>query len=298
MRLTNCFYWFGACLVGISLTACTPDDRLDEKNLPEIIRRDFSNRAPLAEILHFGYLPEELTQIDFRDAQHNPASAWYEGESWKMTHTKVNSISQLSAEAQHTFANSGYGDAHLLDIYKTEREGMEKSLYMLHFLYRRKQVSDLEHYVFINDDGLFLATFTWVPNDPCAMIRLSKDHFDFIAEKYKGAEIRGYINDGGRHEYFISHRDTVKYVFFGGEARADKGFWQKTTYELGKDTEVPEHVIRILNRLAPGFTYTNLYYKESEEGNAYLFKDKNRADELGYSIAEKSEATESGKGGD
>lgn len=294
MRLTNCFYSLLTLFLAISLTACDPDNRMDEKILPEAIRNDFLKRVPLAEILDFQSYSEGLSQIDFRDEQHNPGSVWYLGDTWTMTHTKMNTIFQLSPEAQNAFAHSGYGDARLLDIYKTERTRIEKSLYMLHFQYRWKQVENLEHYVFINDDGLLLATFTWPPNDPCAIIRLSEDHFDFIAEKYTGAEIRGYINNGGRHEYFIFHRDTVKYVFFGGERRTDKGFWEKTTYELGLDTPVPENVIQTLRRVDPDFTYTNLYYKESEEGNEYLFKDKNRDDELGYWIAEESEPAKAG----
>ena len=43
---------------------------------------------------------------------------------------------------------------------------------------------------------------------------------------------------------------------------------------------------RVLKRDNPDFVYTNLYYIESPEGNAYLFQDKNDDRELGYTIAE------------
>lgn len=43
---------------------------------------------------------------------------------------------------------------------------------------------------------------------------------------------------------------------------------------------------RVLKRDNPDFVYTNLYYIESPEGNAYFFQDKNDDRELGYTIAE------------
>lgn len=289
MKQANCFYSFFACILLVCLSACDKDQEAMEEVIPQAVRSDLSKRFPLAEIENYQLYSDGLCQIDFTDQQQNKGSAWYADETWKMTHTKIDQVQQLPPEARMTFENSGYGDARLLDIYQTEREGMEKSLYTLHFRYRFHTVENVEHYVFINDDGMLLATFTWIPNDPCANVKLPKDHFDFIAEKYNGAEIRGYVNNGGSHEYFIFHRDTVKYVFFGGEVAADKGFWKETRYELSIDTRIPENVARRLELDDPDFIYTNLYYIESEAGNAYLFQDKSHENELGYCIAENIE---------
>lgn len=274
-----------------ALSACNKEDGAIE-DIPRAIRNDLARRFPEIEIGNYQLGPDGLSQINFTDKQQNEASVWYADEIWKMTHTKIEQLQQLSPAARSTFENSGYGDASLLDIYQTEREGMEKSLYTLHFRYRWHKVENVEHYLFINDDGRLLATFTWIPNDPSANVKLPKAHFDFIAQKYKGAEVRGYVNNGGSHEYFILHRDTLKYVFFGGEVATDKGFWKETTYELRIDTQVPENVARRLKQDDPDFIYTNLYYIESEAGNAYLFQDKNRENELGYRIAENIESEE------
>jgi len=77
---------------------------------------------------------------------------------------------------------------------------------------------------------------------PPLVFTLPKDHFDFIAKKYSGAEIRGYINNSGEREYIILHGDTIKYVFFGGEVATDRMFWKETRYELSKDAVVPDNV--------------------------------------------------------
>lgn len=292
MKQINRFYYLFACILFTSLFACDNDHETIEEEIPQALRSDVSKRLSLAELKNYRFYGDGLSQIDCIDTQQNAASVWYVDETWTMTHTKIKDIRQLSPETLEAFERSGYGDARLLDIYKTEREGMERSLYTLYFQYRWKNVENMEHYLFINDDGMRLATFTWTPNDPCGFVRLPKDHFDFIAEKYKGSEVRGYVNNGGRHEYFISHRDTLKYVLFGGLVATDAGFWEETTYELSLDTPIPENVTRWLKQSDPDFTYTNLYYKESDAGNAYLFQDKNRDDELGYWIYETIEPDE------
>lgn len=120
---------------------------------------------------------------------------------WKMTRTKIADFNQLSLEAQTVFENSKYRFAQFENIYKTEREGMDRSLYTLHFLYQWKNVKDMTHYVCLNDDGMFLAVYTWTPNDSTWFVDLPKAHFDFIYKKYDGSEIRGYQNNGGYYDY-------------------------------------------------------------------------------------------------
>lgn len=203
-----------------------------------------------------------------------------------MTRTKIADFNQLSLEAQTVFENSKYRFAQFENIYKTEREGMDRSLYTLHFLYQWKNVKDMTHYVCLNDDGMFLAVYTWTPNDSTWFVDLPKAHFDFIYKKYDGSEIRGYQNNGGYYDYFVLHNDTLKFVSFRGEVETDYYFWKETRYEISLDTKVPDNVARVLKRDNPDFVYTNLYYIESPEGNAYFFQDKNDDRELGYTIAE------------
>lgn len=83
------------------------------------------------------------------------------------------------------------------------------------------------------------------------------------------------------------HNDTLKFVSFRGEDETDYYFWKETNgMKSVQISKVPDNMARVLKRNNPDFVYTNLYYIESPEGNAYFFQDKNDDRELGYTIAE------------
>lgn len=292
MKRTACFYHVLACMLLICITSCDRDNSKIEDEIPAAIKNDFSERNPSAQIKAAQTYSDDLYLIEFTDQEQNEAMVWYANDTWKMTYTEVKDLHQLPQEVQNTFYNLGYGDAQNIEIFKTERDGIAKGLYTLHFQYRWKKVENVEHYIFINDDGFYLTKFTWTPNDTRWSAKLPEAHFDFIATKYNKAEIRGYVNNGGYFEYFILHNDTLKCVTLRGEDITDREFWKETRYELSIDTKIPENVARALKHNDPDFTYTHLYYIESGEGNAYFFQDKNRDNELGYTIRENSQITE------
>lgn len=285
MQSKSLIYTTLICMLFMTFTACEKET-LQKEEIPITIKTDFITRYPLAEVTAFHTFSGDLRQLEFINEDQNKASVWYVNEDWKMTHTQVDNIKQLPLKALFSFGNSPYADANIIDIYKTEREGINKSLYTLHFKFPWKKTPNVEHYIFINEDGLFLKTISLAPNNPSYFVTLSKDHFDFISRKYIGAEIRGYINNAGAHEYFILHEDTIKYVSFGAEEASEYGFWKETRYELNLDVDIPDNVINQLQKGHPGFTYSNIYYIESPRGNAYLFQDKNHDQELGYYIGE------------
>lgn len=287
MRQSNLLHAVLFCMLLVCATSCDKEERdLTEDNLPAAIQKDLSERYPGAEIKTSYKLSDGLLQIDFTDEIQNQGSVYYTNETWKMTHTKLFDSGQLPLKVQQAFYNSGYGNAKIEDIYETKRDGIERTVYTLHFKYRWKKVEDVEHYVFINDDGLLLSTISCKPNDPCWFINLPAAHFDFITKKYKGAEIRAYINEASIHVYLILHEGIIKKVSFRGESPDERDFWKETRYEISLDTKIPENVIQNLKRTDPDFTYTNLYYIESGEGNAYLFEDQKRDNNLGYIIGE------------
>lgn len=259
MKRVPFFYYIMACLLSICITACDKEEQLIEDEIPEMIKADLSKRYPSVEILNYQEY-SNFSQINVIDKDQNEASIWYVDDIWKMTRTKIADFNQLSLEAQTVFENSKYRFAQFENIYKTEREGMDRSLYTLHFLYQWKNVKDMTHYVCLNDDGMFLAVYTWTPNDSTWFVDLPKAHFDFIYKKYDGSEIRGYQNNGGYYDYFVLHNDTLKFVSFRGEVETDYYFWKETRYEISLDTKVPDNVARVLKRDNPDFVYTNLYY--------------------------------------
>jgi hypothetical protein len=160
MKRVPFFYYIMACLLSICITACDKEEQLIEDEIPEMIKADLSKRYPSVEILNYQEY-SNFSQINVIDKDQNEASIWYVDDIWKMTHTKIADFNQLSLEAQTVFENSKYRFAQFENIYKTEREGMDRSLYTLHFLYQWKNVKDMTHYVCLNDDGMFLAVYTW-----------------------------------------------------------------------------------------------------------------------------------------
>ena len=159
MKRVPFFYYIMACLLSICITACDKEEQLIEDEIPEMIKADLSKRYPSVEILNYQEY-SNFSQINVIDKDQNEASIWYVDDIWKMTHTKIADFNQLSLEAQTVFENSKYRFAQFENIYKTEREGMDRSLYTLHFLYQWKNVKDMTHYVCLNDDGMFLLILT------------------------------------------------------------------------------------------------------------------------------------------
>lgn len=292
MRQIKLLKYALVCFLFVCTTACDKENPIVEESIPPIIKSEFSDRYPMAAISAFRKYSEfifsgELWQIDFTDRSENQVSTWYKSDgTWKMAHTKLKNIDDLSDEAKRTFMSSMYGSAQIQEIYKTERDGISGTLYTLFFYFPIKTSSNVAHCVFLNDDGLFLTKFTGFPNNPIYFVNLPEDHFEFISEKYKGAEIRGHVNNGGVHEYFILHEEIIKYVFFEETSATKRGFWKETRYELSNDTVLPDNVTKHLKKTNPDFAYTNLYYIEAESGNSYLLVDMDRDNELGYYIGE------------
>jgi len=291
MKLLNRFSCALTCTLFILITSCIEESRLDaEADLPQAIRNDFSKRYSAAEIIDvYGNTSSGWCQINFIDREQNLVSATYENETWAMAYTTIEHLCRLPVKVQQAFEQAGYVDAHTIEnIYKTERAGIERPAYTIHFLYRWKDSDNVTHNITIDEDGLLLDLVGYGYIDPRMGVTyiLPESHLGFIAGRYKGAEIRGYVYDMGMHHYFILHGNTVKHVFFGGEIETDYRFWRETKYEISIDTAVPENVIEALKQMDPAFTYTNLYYIESETGNAYHFENRNHKQNLGYQIGE------------
>ena len=193
MKRINCIHYIVACMLLMCITACDKENSTIEDEIPAAIKSDFSKRYPSAEITSF---------MNY--------------DSWKMTYTAISDIQQLPIEVQTAFLQAGYIGVQDIEIFKTERAGITRPLYTLHFTYPWKKSDNMQHYIYINDDGLYLRTLRCTPNDTRWFVNLPEDHFNFIHEKYKGAEIRGYMNDG-EHEsiqtFTISNLKKETHIF-------------------------------------------------------------------------------------
>lgn len=296
MTRTNFINYLISCIFLLSISGCNSEKQIDEEdNIPATIKNDLLKRHPSAHITSFHNYSDGVFDINFTDGEQNEASIHYKNGEWKLTYTNLKNFEQLPLQVQNTFKNSQYRNAHLINIHKTERVGIEQDMYTLYFKYPWKDVKDLVHYVFINGDGLFLKTLTSTPPDQTYFVDLPSIYSEFIKEKYKDAEIKGYVYNNGYQEYIILHQDTLKYVLFYGVVTTNNDFWVRTTYELSKNTQIPDNIRNKLQEIYPNFPYTNLYYIESNEGNAYSFINKDDDRESGYIIGEDVGITEQEK---
>lgn len=106
-----------------------------------------------------------------------------------MTHAKLKNINHPD-NAQYAFRNSKYRVIQIRKIYKAKRTGIEENLYTLYFLFPTKKGNNVIHYVFLDDDGPFLARSTSTPNDPTSFVKLPRSHSNFIFRKHKNTEIK------------------------------------------------------------------------------------------------------------
>lgn len=289
MKQINFIKYALICTLFVFAIACDKDDSIKE-SIPVKVQTEFESKFPNARISDYSKYQEPLTsegiwEIEFTINGGYDAKAWYKPDgTWKMTQTKLKSVSELTSEAEETFTSSIYGKEKVNEIYKTERDKIQGSLYTLAFESSSKASEDKVSYVFINDDGLFLNKYEWSEYDARAIVNLPERQFNFMNDKYEDAEIRGYINNSGLNEYFILHDETVKFVFFG--MSTSKSSWKETRYELDIETVLPDNVIKYMDIVAPGFVYTNIFYIETELVNKYYLVDKNDPKEVGHYVNE------------
>ena len=105
---------------------------------------------------------------------------------------------------------------------------------------------------------------------------------EWISEHYSGANVLGYVNDGGDDNYLIMYNRVLKSVLF--DSNDINARWKETRYALSKDMTVPSRVLDKLHTLHPDFTYTEIKVVETPNGDYYTFVDGTRKDRLGYII--------------
>lgn len=276
-------------LLFISISACSEDNQWNPNTeIPTAISSDFAARYKAAKITNIDQnIPTGFFQINFINENKNETSSIYLNEIWEMTYTKLADIEELPAKVRQAFREAGYINVQTInDVYKIDRKDLEWSTYTIHFLYPTKQADKVTHNVIIDNDGLLLKTQTSSLNDQLFAPMSTKDQQNFIFNKYKGAEIRGYLHNFGRYEYLVYHNNVIKSVLFEGENSTEPRFWKETEYEINLDSKIPDNVLKELKRADSDFTYTNIYLVETPTGNTYKFIDKKTINDFGYCISD------------
>lgn len=288
MRLISKFYYVLIGILFLCIVGCSDDDHVENKNkTPQVILDDFNKRYPSVSILSISNDGVKIHRISFLDEDKNEGISIYVDKIWEMSQLKLKDQNKLPQKVQKAFDATKYIGVPLWYVYKTDRAGIERSLYTLHFLFPLHDIGEVTHDVLINDDGLLLDVLTSGLNDQTWCPHLGEGrtvHTDFIAEKYKGSDVRGYIFNTGMHEYFVLHEGIVKFIYFGTSDSSERGFWKKTEYALDIEAEIPDNVIHYLKNEYPDFNYTDIVYREELFGDSYCFIDKNDPSEKGYII--------------
>lgn len=245
------------------------------------IRRDFSQRVPFSVIDKY-FRNEDFRYIDFTTDQEEKGISIYQNNQWSLIHKEIASFEKLPEKVQTAFKNAPFVKTSVHEIYKTERNLINEAVYTILF---RPHPNHMKMYALINEDGLFLEKCLMSPCRPELYIELPQDQLDFIEEQYSDAEIRGYIYYNSRHQYYILDHNVLKIVRFLGKEADNRIFWDNTTYELDKDTPIPDNVIKAIHFYAPRFSYTHAYYIESSF-NSYHLVDMNDEHEHGYIMPE------------
>lgn len=285
MTRKTLFYIVTLCLLTFCFSSCNNDKNDQVLEIPSTIKADFNKRFPAAKVVSVNNWSDGFCEISMIDNDKNEVNTIYVNNIWKVSVTKLHSLEDISYKAKDTFLSSEYGYEQIEEIFKTERDRIENPVFTIRLTHSLKWSEDVLHYVYIDSDGLFLKAHTSIINDPLSFPDLPSRHFDFIEERYKGAVIKGYMN-AGIHEFFILHNSIIKYVCFSGYSPLDQSMWFETRFELSKDAIIPDNVIKSLQKEHPEFTYTNIYYTESRDGNSYLFFDEDSNPPFGYNIPE------------
>lgn len=163
-----------------------------------------------------------------------------------------------------------------LEIYKTERSYLKSSLYSFQF-------NDINR-LLINGDGTYLVTTKHRFNDEAILNKNYLVHNAYVLEKYKGADVRAQLNNGGRYLLIFFHDGYTKEICFGSDVTTDHNFWEKTEYEVSLDYPVPSHILEKLKKENSDFIYTKLIFAETPYDMQYTFLNYDLEWIVGYTV--------------
>ena len=277
-----------------SLVSCDtksefPAPATGENNLPEVIAKDFNNRYGdnIIEHVYTGtgfYRHTEQPEISIysKDKDGNESLVAYVDNSWNRTVQTLSDINKLPDNVQLSFFKEIPDTAkyEFWEIKEVTQACISGKYYVLCYLVYDSSIPSL-HTLVIDSEGMVLKSCGYELNNT-AYVRPFSTDIDWISEHYKGAIVRGYVNDMGDDEYLIIHDEVLKAVLFNSNTREAK--WKETRYDLPEGMTVPSHVLDTLHAIHPDFTYTEITVVETPNGNYYTFVDGTRPDRLGYNI--------------
>lgn len=286
-KMVACFF------VMLSILACSEENFPQiEKQLPVAVMRDFAQRFGDVSIASYTIYSEDI-EIKFTDAGQNQSTAFYVDNQWSMTVTNLSDLEKLPRLISKQLSQTPYAKLNpeqILGIERIERRELSHVLYTLKFTYPYHEYQRMYHEVLLNEDGTQLLVRRECSNDQRNFVSLVQSELDYIQVHYAGADIRGYINDGGDDCFLFVHDGILKQIYFDNtnRNRPEEWSWKKTISPLPVDASIPASVLAHLKATDPTFHYTEVFFIETPDGNGYMFIDGESANRLGYTIGDGS----------
>ena len=279
-------------IAALTLVSCNSGNdvpTVKENELPEAIANDFNSRCGdnTIEYVYSGsdfyrHTGQQETMVYSKDKAGNETLVAYADNVWNRTVKTLSDINDLPSDVQWSFSKELTGTAkyEFHEISEVSQSCISGKYYVLCYLLYDSSVPSV-HTLVIDGEGTVLKSCGYELNNTAYVRPLPAD-IDWISERYKGATVLGYVNDGGRDNYLIMHDGVVKSVLFDSNNIDPR--WKETRYALHKGGTVPTRVLDTLHTLHPDFTYTEITFTETPTGNYYTFIDGTRPDRLGYNI--------------
>lgn len=279
-------------IAALTLVSCNSGNdvpTVKENELPEAIANDFNSRCVDNTIEHvytgsdsYRHTGQQETMVYSKDKSGNELFVAYVDNVWDRTVKTLSDINDLPSDVQWSFFKELTGTAkyEFQEISEVSQACINGKYYVLCYLLYDLSVPNV-HMLVIDGEGIVLKSCGYELNNNAYVRPLPAD-IDWISERYKGATVLGYVNDGGRDNYLIMHDGVVKSVLFDSNNIDPR--WKETRYALPNGVTVPTRVLDTLHTLHPDFTYTEITFTETPTGNYYTFIDGTRPDRLGYNI--------------
>ena len=264
------------CLSPFFCTACdneNPVENEEEKLSHEIIH-DLKKRFEDTKIVSVRNLESNWlqgTEVNLLNKKEDKLYLFYQKNKPVLILTEYTKYENLPSQIKLYFSDSSFGKLrrdHIDKIVSEEYTLLPHKTFEFRFTQFIPDVGNLYTVLTFNEDGYIIpmrhhesinARFRRLP---------SMDEINYIKAHY-GIDIRHYDTWGS--EIFIYHvlQDNIlKKVEF------KDGKWEKTSYPIPLDSEIPSIILDQLYIEEPNFEYTLLHRIETANGNGYEFLNK------------------------
>lgn len=286
-KIKNSLFVWLLLVVSIA-SSCSSDPEIIQKDnkLPMTIANDFKERFngfSIDKVYHgtdfYRHTAQKETIVYCKDADENSCFVAYDDGAWNRTIRVLPDVASLPLSVKKRLTGD-YAEAIQNGFDKMTEvamSGIEGMFYFFSYLQDTPLAKNCVHNLILASDGRVLKQTTY-PLNAFESIRPLPAQISWIAKKYPGAEILGYVNDLGDDEYLIVHEGILKSVYFHIYLDGSEVVWKKTEYVQPKEINIPQKVLDVLHTNYAGFAYTKVIVTEAADGLTYSFVEEHEVD--------------------